>query len=102
MSPVVLPPVSTPYCSLSRAPPPDSVMNHPVIVRLLVVLAAVLESVSKFWVDAAPSVVRETHCARIGDVNRQQDSAAKRISARRMAVPLRGRDSSRLQESGGR
>ncbi len=61
MSPVVLPPVSTAYCSLSRAPPPDSVRNHPGIVRLLVVLPAVFESVSKFWVTADPRVVRLTH-----------------------------------------
>src|SRR5690348_3318649 len=38
-------------------------MNHPVIVRLFVVLPAVFESVSKFWVEAAPRVVRLTHCA---------------------------------------
>src|SRR5437870_1093409 len=61
MSPVVLPPVSTAYCSLSRAPPPPSVKNQPGIVRLLVVEPAVLESVSKFWVEADPSVVRLMH-----------------------------------------
>src|SRR3978361_614773 len=66
MSPEVLPPVSTAYCSLSRAPPPDSVRNHPGIVRLLVVLAATFDSVSKFWVAADPRVVRLTHWAAIG------------------------------------
>src|SRR5262249_17533751 len=53
-----LPPVSTAYCSLSLAPPPDSVRNQPVIVRLFVVEPATFECVPKFWVYAAPSVVR--------------------------------------------
>src|SRR3954467_2591331 len=58
MSPVVLPPVSTAYCSLSRAPPPVSVMYQPVGSAVLVVDPAVLLSVSKFSVTALPSVVR--------------------------------------------
>ena len=61
VSPVVDPPVSTPYCSLSRAPPPDSVMNQPGIVRLFVVLPAVFERVSKVCVYAEPFVVSDTH-----------------------------------------
>src|SRR5438045_3593013 len=60
MSPVVLPPVSTAYCSLSRAPPPVSVMYQPVGSAVFVVLPAVLESVSKFSVAAVPSAVSET------------------------------------------
>src|SRR3954453_6565775 len=84
MSPVVLAPVSTAYCSLSRAPPPDSVRNHPVIVRLLVVLPAVLESVSKFCVEADPRVVRLTHWAEAGRAaGRQSTSAARKTSERR-------------------
>src|SRR5437763_1476521 len=60
MSPVVLPPVSTPYCSLSRAPPPVSVMYQPVGSVVLVVDPAVLLSVSKFSVTGVPSAVRLT------------------------------------------
>src|SRR6185369_1880645 len=76
MSPVVLAPVSTAYCSLSRAPPPDSVKNQPGMVRALVVLPAVLERVSKFWVTADPRVVRLTHCA-------AAERAPNRTTARR-------------------
>src|SRR5258705_11136534 len=61
MSPVVLPPVSTAYCSLSRAPPPDSVRDQPGTDRTLVVDPAVFDRVSKFWVDAEPRVVRLMH-----------------------------------------
>src|SRR3954470_8332722 len=85
MSPVVLAPVSTAYCSLSRAPPPDSVRNHPGIVRLLVVLPAVLDSVSKFCVEADPRVVRLTHWAAAGAAGRQSTSAATKTSERREA-----------------
>src|SRR4051794_19907450 len=86
MSPVVLAPVSTAYCSLSRAPPPDSVRNQPVIVRLLVVLAATLESVSKFWAEADPRVVRLTHCAPAGRAaGRQRVSAARKMNGNRVA-----------------
>src|SRR4051794_28113065 len=67
MSPVVLPPVSTAYSSLSRAPPPDSVMYHPVGAAVLVVLPAVLESVLKFSVTAAPMVVRDTDPVPVSD-----------------------------------
>src|SRR5215203_3262517 len=84
MSPVPLPPVSTPYCSLSRAPPPDSVRNQPVIVRLFVVLAATLESVSKFCVEAAPRVVRLTHWAvAVRAAGRLSPSTARKTSGRR-------------------
>src|SRR3954468_6327887 len=83
MSPVVLPPVSTAYCSLSRAPPPPSVMNQPGIVRLLVVLPAVLESVSKFWVYAEPRVVRLTHCARPGEAAMAATTTVQAASAAR-------------------
>src|SRR3954462_10447831 len=60
MSPVVLPPVSTAYCSLSRAPPPVSVMYQPAGSAVLVVDPAVLLSVSKFSVTGEPSAVRLT------------------------------------------
>jgi hypothetical protein len=60
MSPVVLLPVSTAYCSLSRAPPPPSVMYQPVGSAVFVVLPATFESVSKFSVAATSSVVSET------------------------------------------
>src|ERR1051326_4618528 len=60
MSPVVLDPVSTAYCSLSRAPPPPSVIYQPVGNAVLVVLPAVFESVSKFSVAAVPRAASET------------------------------------------
>src|ERR1700712_4290183 len=60
MSPVVDPPVSTAYCSLSRAPPPVSVKYHPVGRTVLVVLRSVFESVLKFSVEATPEDVRLT------------------------------------------
>src|SRR3954466_2044557 len=60
MSPVVLPPVSTAYCSLSRAPPPVSVMYQPVGSVVFVVLPAVFESVLNVSVGmSASSVVSE-------------------------------------------
>src|ERR1044072_5124891 len=60
MSPVVLPPVSTAYCSLSRAPRPASVMYQPVGSVVFVVLPAVFESVTKVSVGmGASSVVSE-------------------------------------------
>src|ERR1044071_1560389 len=60
MSPVVLAPVSTAYCSLSRAPPPVSVMYQPVGSVVFVVLPAVLERVLKVSMTADPMVVRDT------------------------------------------
>src|SRR3954470_19650165 len=58
MSPVVLAPVSTAYCSLSLAPPPVSVIYQPVGSAVFVVDPAVFDSVSKFSVTALPAVVR--------------------------------------------
>src|SRR3954468_16669793 len=60
MSPVVLAPVSTAYCSLSLAPPPPSVIYQPVGSAVFVVDPAVFDSVSKFSVTALPAVVRLT------------------------------------------
>jgi hypothetical protein len=47
VSPVLLPPVSTAYCSLSRAPPPVSLICQPVGRAVFVVLPAVFDSVLK-------------------------------------------------------
>src|ERR1041385_938809 len=58
MSPVVLEPVSTAYCSLSLAPPPPSVIYQPVGSAVFVVDPAVFDRVSKFSVTALPAVVR--------------------------------------------
>ena len=79
--------MSTAYCSLSRAPPPLSVMNQPVMVRLFVVEPAVFDSVSKLCVDADPSVVRLTHWARATE-GRQDNRlmSAKARSRRRRAL----------------
>src|SRR4051812_33624011 len=89
MSPVVLAPVSTAYCSLSLAPPPDSVRNHPVIVRLLVVLAATFESVSKLWVAADPRVVRLTHWAPAGRSGSRDRASRARMNEIRRARSIR-------------
>src|SRR3569623_860756 len=59
-SPVVEAPVSTAYCSLSRAPPPPSVIYQPTGSVVLVVLPAVLERVLKSWVNAVPVELNET------------------------------------------
>src|SRR6476620_3262164 len=87
MSPVVLPPVSTAYWSLSLAPPPVSVMYQPVGSVVFVVEPAVFERVSKFSDDGEPIVVKLTLPAPV--------SASTVLSTNRLRKPVEGKKKDR-------
>src|SRR5450432_2051706 len=92
MSPVVLAPVSTAYCSLSLAPPPVSVMYQPLGSAVFVVDPAVLESVSKVSVTGVPIVVRLMLPVPVSALTRRLD---KERQANRMAEVIRPRTAPR-------
>src|SRR6266542_4414492 len=95
MSPVVLPPLSAAYCSLSLAPPPASMRSQPVGSVVLVVpeLANVLKSCAY----AEPKVVRLTVPAACAGsaaptryVNRRIKTASTRSQRQRAAEDWAG------------
>jgi hypothetical protein len=64
-------------------------------VKLLVVDPAVFERVSKFWVDATPEVVSETHCA-AEDAGRSAEAGRARATIERARTERYMWSSSRL------